>query len=147
MSSSTASASSAGPVHICRAADVGQGSTGQTNGMTRKSAIVGKSNNVCGTLMLSEPHSGSDIHHHGHSDTIVYSVRGHGSIIYGPNEAEQRHDLKPGDWALIPAWAEHKEVNDGDEEVEWVIVRAGAGEPIVVNLPGGWGSSKSQESS
>lgn len=110
MSHTTSSKSNdaASTVHICRAADVGQGSTGQTKGMTRKSAIVGKSSNICGTLMLSEPHSGSDIHHHGKLDTIVYSVRGYGSIIYGPNEAEQRHDLKPGDWALIPAWAEHK---------------------------------------
>jgi hypothetical protein len=28
-----------------------------------------------------------------------------------------RQELSPGDFALIPAWTEHQEVNDGDEEV------------------------------
>lgn len=56
------------------------------------------------------------------------------SVIY------QRVDLKPGDWAMIPAWAEHQEVNDGDEDVVWVIVRSG-NIPDVQNLPEGWGSS------
>lgn len=93
--------------------------------------------------MIAHPHTGSDIHHHGHLDTVVYALRGFGSILYGP-EASQRHDLKPGDYALIPAWVEHQEVNEGDEEVEWIIVRSGR-EPVVVNLPGGWGSSREQE--
>lgn len=51
----------------------------------------------------------------------------------------QRVDLKPGDWALIPAYAEHQEINDGDEEVVWVIVRSGP-VPIVENLKA-WGES------
>lgn len=44
--------------------------------------------------------------------------------------------LEPGDWVLIPAHREHKEVNDGDDEVVWVIVRAPGGVPEVVNLTG-----------
>lgn len=52
---------------------------------------------------------------------------------------KKRQDLKPGDWALIPAYAEHQEVNDGDEEVLWAIIRSGK-EPVVVNLEG-WGKS------
>lgn len=44
--------------------------------------------------------------------------------------------LSAGDWALIPANREHKEVNEGDEEVVWVIVRAPGGIPEVVNLTG-----------
>lgn len=52
---------------------------------------------------------------------------------------KKRQDLKPGDWALIPAYAEHQEVNDGDEEVLWAIIRSGK-EPVVVNLDG-WGKS------
>ena len=47
--------------------------------------------------------------------------------------------LAPGDFALIPAYAEHQEVNEGDVEVVWCIVRSG-GEPKVVNLEG-WGTS------
>jgi hypothetical protein len=36
-------------------------------------------------------------------------------------------------------YAEHQEVNEGDEEVEWIITRSG-GKPVVVNLEG-WGKS------
>jgi uncharacterized RmlC-like cupin family protein len=53
---------------------------------------------------------------------------------------EKREDLAPGDYALIPAYAEHQEVNDGDEDVVWCIVRSGR-EPKVVNVEKGWGSS------
>jgi uncharacterized RmlC-like cupin family protein len=53
----------------------------------------------------------------------------------------KRHDLSPGDWAIIPAWAEHQEANDGDEEVVWVIVRGPGGTPVVENLTQ-WGESK-----
>lgn len=74
-------------------------------------------------VMLAKPHTSSDIHHHATQDTIIYAIRGHGSIIFA--DGKERVDLKPGDWALIPAMAEHKECNDGDEEVEWVIVRGG----------------------
>jgi uncharacterized RmlC-like cupin family protein len=51
-----------------------------------------------------------------------------------------RQELGPGDFALIPAFAEHQEVNDSDEDVVWSIVRSGRS-PDVVNLPEGWNSS------
>ena len=53
---------------------------------------------------------------------------------------KKRQDLSPGDWAIIPAFTEHQEANDGDEEVVWVIVRGPGGTPVVENL-GGWGDS------
>lgn len=56
----------------------------------------------------------------------------------------KRQDLSPGDWAIIPAFAEHQEANDGDEEVVWVIVRGPGGSPIVENL-NNWGESKRPE--
>ena len=87
--------------------------------------------------MTAKPHSGSGIHHHGEQDTIVYAVRGYGTIV--SEGGNKRQDLKPGDFALIPAFAEHQEVNDGDEEVEWIITRSGT-KPIVQNLEG-WGKS------
>lgn len=52
----------------------------------------------------------------------------------------KRQDLAPGDFALIPAFAEHQEVNDGDEEVTWIITRSGR-TPVVENLDS-WGASK-----
>ena len=54
-------------------------------------------------------------------------------------EGKKRQDLEPGDFALIPAWAEHQEVNDGDEDVKWIITRSGRN-PVVENLEG-WNTS------
>jgi uncharacterized RmlC-like cupin family protein len=96
--------------------------------------------------MRAEPRSASAIHHHGIQDTIVYAVSGHGSLVSSSGKTQDgpfgdlRQDLNPGDWALIPAYREHQEVNDSDEEVVWVIVRAPEGVPIVENLKG-WGES------
>ena len=52
----------------------------------------------------------------------------------------KKQDLSPGDWALIPAYAEHQEVNETDTEAVWVIVRAPGGVPVVENLES-WGQS------
>ena len=69
------------------------------------------------------------------ADTIVYAVRGHGTVV--SEGGKKRQSLEPGDFALIPAYAEHQEVNEGDEEVLWIITRSGKN-PIVENLEG-WG--------
>ena len=87
--------------------------------------------------MLAKPHSSSAVHHHGDQDTIVYAASGHGTIV--SQGGKKRQDLAPGDFALIPAWAEHQEVNNGDEEVRWIITRSGRS-PVVENLDG-WGTS------
>ena len=68
------------------------------------------------------------------ADTIVYSVSGHGAIISGLG-GSIRQELKPGDFALIPAFAEHQEVNDSDADIVWVISRGGRN-PTVHNLEG-----------
>lgn len=71
------------------------------------------------------------------TNSIVYAVSGRGAIASLDEQGnEEKRVLDPGDWALIPANREHKEVNDGDEEVVWVIVRAPGGVPEVVNLTG-----------
>lgn len=67
-------------------------------------------------------------------DTIVYAAKGNGAIVYGVN-GSKRHELVPGDFALIPAYAEHQEVNDSDEDIVWIITRGGRN-PIVENLEG-----------
>jgi mannose-6-phosphate isomerase-like protein (cupin superfamily) len=76
--------------------------------------------------MIAKPHSSSAIHHHGEegrqlcsmlvvreanhliSDTIVYAVKGYGTIV--SEGGKKRQDLEPGDFALIPAFCEHQEV-------------------------------------
>lgn len=50
---------------------------------------------------------------------------------------KKKHVLEKGDFALIPAHAVHQEINDGDEEVEWIITRSGR-VPVIENLEG-WG--------
>ena len=124
------------PVRYCAASDVKTGH-GQTEGMTRQTALVEVAPNICGTLMRAHPHSASAVHHHGEQNTIVYAVSGQGAVV--SEDGKKKQVLKAGDWALIPAFAEHQEVNDGDEEVVWVIVRSGK-VPDVQNLQG-WGES------
>ncbi|KAI1135558.1 RmlC-like cupin [Hypoxylon sp. FL0543] len=124
------------PVYVTRSSEIKQ-SGGQTEGMIRSNAIVDKSDGICATHMLAKPHSSSAVHHHGAQDTIVHAVKGHGSIV--SEGGTKRVDLEPGDFALIPAFMEHQEVNDGDEEVVWTIVRSGR-IPEVVNLSGWHGS-------
>ena len=87
--------------------------------------------------MIAKPHSVSGIHHHGEQDTIVYALRGRGTIV--SEDGKKRQVLSAGDFALIPAFAEHQEVNDGDEEVTWIITRSGR-TPVVENLER-WGAS------
>ena len=86
--------------------------------------------------MVAKPHSSSAVHHHGDQDTIVYALSGHGAVV--SEGGKKRQVLAPGDFALIPAGAEHQEVNDGDDDVTWIITRSGK-EPEVTNLDG-WGT-------
>ena len=85
--------------------------------------------------MITKPHSTSAIHHHGPQDTVVYCVRGRGVVI--SEDGTKKQILEKGDFALIPAHAEHQEVNDGNEGVESIITRSGR-VPIVENLED-WG--------
>ena len=92
--------------------------------------------------MRAQAHGASAVHHHGEQDTVVYCVSGSGGAIVWENEGKkERVEVRQGDWALIPAFREHQEVNDGDDEAVWVIVRAPGGTPVVENLEG-WGGSK-----
>ncbi|KAI9051821.1 hypothetical protein LZ554_004083 [Drepanopeziza brunnea f. sp. 'monogermtubi'] len=133
------------PVYVRKAADVDagkQGTGGQTDGMQRKDAIVNKCSSLCASVMTAAPHTSSAVHHHGEQDTIVYVAGGHGAIL--SDDGTTRQELGPGDFALIPAWTEHQEVNDGDVELTWIITRSG-GEPAVVNLDGWAGQMKRRE--
>ena len=126
----------AAPVEVTKASEV-YINIGQTEGMIRHGAIIDKSDKICASVMIAEPHSSSAIHHHGEQDTVVYCVRGRGAVV--SEGGKKRQVLEKGDFALIPAHAEHQEVNEGDEEVEWIITRSGR-VPVVENLDG-WGKS------
>ncbi|MCJ1276341.1 hypothetical protein MMC21_004146 [Puttea exsequens] len=125
------------PVEVTKASELDD-NAGQSQGMTRKGAIIGKSPSISASVMLAPAHSASAIHHHGDQDTIVYCVRGRGAVV--SESGKKIQVLEKGDFALIPAHAEHQEVNEGDEEVEWVITRSGR-VPFVENLSD-WGGNK-----
>ncbi|KAF2876959.1 hypothetical protein BDV95DRAFT_481374 [Massariosphaeria phaeospora] len=121
-----------GEVEVKKAAEINAPSGGQTEGMIRMNAITDMSDQICGTVMIAKPHTASAVHHHSEEDTIVYAAKGHGAIVSGPN-GSKRQELAPGDFALLPAYTEHQEVNDTDEEITWIITRGGSN-PIVHNL-------------
>ena len=71
------------------------------------------------------------------TDTIVYAASGRGTIV--SEAGQKRQELAPGDFALIPAYAEHQEVNESDADVVWIFTRSGRN-PIDENLED-WGKS------
>ncbi|KAK3674869.1 hypothetical protein LTR78_005213 [Recurvomyces mirabilis] len=125
------------PVTVTKSENL-QTSGGQTGGIIRQNALVNLTNNICASRMIAKPHSASAIHHHGDQDTVVFAFSGHGTIV--SDGGKKRENLAPGDFALIPAFAEHQEVNDGDEDVVWCIVRGPGPQPKVVNIDD-WGKS------
>lgn len=128
-----------GEVHVCKSDQLDARTGGETGGMVRMGAIVGVSGRISASVMISKPHTISDIHHHGEQDTIIYSQSGHGTLVSG-TDGSKRQTLSPGDFAFVPAWVEHQEVNESDEDVVWIITRSG-GTPVVVNLEG-WGEGE-----
>ena len=97
---------------IYTASDQLQTSGGQTDGMIRQNAIVDACDDICASRMIAKPHSASAVHHHGEENTIVFAYSGHGTIVY--EGGKKRQDLKPGDFACIPAYAEHQVCRAGD---------------------------------
>ena len=124
------------PVLVTRSADLTT-SGGQTEGMIRSNALTNVSDGICASRMIAKPHTSSAVHHHEDQDTVVFSFSGRGTIV--SEGGKKKVQLEPGDYALIPAYAEHQEVNESDEDVVWCIVRSGR-EPKVCNLEG-WGKS------
>ncbi|KAF2109274.1 RmlC-like cupin domain-containing protein [Lophiotrema nucula] len=124
-------------VHVQKGSELTSPTGAQTDGMIRMNAIADMSDQLCGSVMIAKPHTASAVHHHGDEDTIVYAAKGHGTLVSANGSKKQM--LEPGDFALIPAFAEHQEVNESDKEVIWIITRGGRN-PKVHNLDG-WGKS------
>ncbi|EME89662.1 uncharacterized protein MYCFIDRAFT_193524 [Pseudocercospora fijiensis CIRAD86] len=102
-------------------ADSLQTSGAQTDGILRQNALVHQCPNLCATRMLAKPHTQSAIHHHGEENTIVFAHAGHGVIVFDGGKRTQ--ELEPGDFALIPAFVEHQEVNESDESTLVYLVK------------------------
>lgn len=54
-----------GLVKVIKADEIGKQDAGYTEGMSRKSALVGCCDNLSSSVMDAEPNSSSAIHHHG----------------------------------------------------------------------------------
>ncbi|KAI1821611.1 RmlC-like cupin domain-containing protein [Xylaria intraflava] len=104
----------------------------------RQGVIVGKSEKMCATMLRVKPHCTSAVHHNGEQETIIYAASGTGVLVTntgGGEEHLRRYELSAGDFAIVPPWTEHQEVNETDEEIVWVLVRTGP-EPTTVYLTG-----------
>ncbi|KAI1413114.1 RmlC-like cupin [Hypoxylon sp. FL1857] len=103
-------------VQVTKASDLEAQREGKDAPMIRQGAVIGKSDRMCATVTSS-----------------------------GADEEPKRHELSPGDFAFIPPWTEHQEINDTDEKVVWILIRSGP-EPVVVYLTG-WGGDEAKADS
>ncbi|KAI0473490.1 cupin domain-containing protein [Xylariaceae sp. FL0804] len=131
-------------VHVTRAADLQAQRDGKDAPMIRQGAVIGKSDKMCATVLVAKAHCSSAVHHHGELETIIYAASGRGVLMTDPGNEEEikRHELSPGDFAFIPPWTEHQEINESDEDVVWILIRSGP-EPVVVYLTG-WGGDEAK---
>jgi uncharacterized RmlC-like cupin family protein len=111
--------------------------TAQTPGSLRVAAVrpgAGMESPMWGGLFLVEPGARTGIHHHGEQYTIVYVLSGSSYVRWGVR-GEFDATLHAGDFAFVPAWLPHQEINpSSDIPFQWVVVRS-TSEPVVVNLP------------
>jgi uncharacterized RmlC-like cupin family protein len=111
--------------------------TPQSTGILRLAAInsaLSSSSQICGGIMIAQPHTASSVHHHGEQETIIYVLGGSGQVRWG-RYGECSETVSPGDFVFIPAHLPHQELNPTAETVTWVVIRSGP-QPLVVNLPG-----------
>ena len=117
------------------------GDTAQTRGMRRVEAISGR---TVGSrdLWMGETHvpvaTNSGDHHHGHSETAIYVVRGNPVFVFRDeeNEGEEvRLATSPGDYVFVPPWVPHREENPSADEEAVVVIARTTLEAIGVNLP------------
>ncbi|KAI1643291.1 RmlC-like cupin [Daldinia loculata] len=144
-------------VQITKASDLEAQRGGKDAPMIRQGAVIGKSDRMCATVLIAKPRCSSAVHHHGEQETIIYAASGKGMGLQekltndrlvtssGADEEPKRHELSPGDFAFIPPWTEHQEINETDENVVWILIRSGP-EPVVVYLTG-WGGGEAKADS
>jgi uncharacterized RmlC-like cupin family protein len=111
--------------------------TAQTPGSLRVAAVsaaAGIESPMWAGLFLVEPGARTGIHHHGEQHTIVYVLSGTSYVRWG-DRGEFDTTLHAGNFAFVPAWLPHQEINpSNDTSFQWVVVRS-TPEPVVVNLP------------
>lgn len=69
-------------------------------------------------------------HHHGEYETAIYVMAGALHMEFGPGGADTL-DGRPGDFLYVAPGAIHRESNPSDQESHLLVVRSGAGAPVV----------------
>lgn len=111
--------------------------TAQTPGMRREAGISKALTGARGLWMgtgMNEPGGYSGVHHHGHTESGIYVLRGRIRFRWG-NQLEHVVDTEPGDFIYVPPFEIHSEENlDPDGPAEFILSR-NSQEPVVVNVP------------
>ncbi len=125
-----------GMVHVIRPNERDSG-TAQTSGMKREAGISQKLTGSEGLWMgtgMNEPGGYSGVHHHGHTESGIYILKGRIRFRWGDN-LENVVDTEPGDFVFVPPYEVHSEENlDPDQPAEFLLAR-NSQEAIVVNVP------------
>ncbi|RYP62813.1 hypothetical protein DL770_009532 [Monosporascus sp. CRB-9-2] len=132
-------------VEVTKASDLEAQRAGKDSAMIRQGAVVGKSEKMCATVLIAKARCSSAVHHHGEQETIIYAASGKGVLVTNPDDDTEnlkRHELSAGDFAFVPPWTEHQEINETDEDVVWILIRSGP-QPVVVYLTD-WGGSEAK---
>lgn len=99
-----------------------------TPGMVRERAI--ETEGLWSGLVRTAPGATSGWHHHGEHETSIYVAQGTLHMESGP-AGSKVIDAVTGDFVYVPKGAIHRETNNGAEESQLVVVRAGRGIPTV----------------
>jgi uncharacterized RmlC-like cupin family protein len=113
------------------------GRTAQTKGMKRLEAIchdtVGSERLWMGQTHVS-PDTKSANHHHGHSETGIFVIKGSPVFVFLEGDVETRLETQPGDYVFVPPWVPHREENPDPNEEAVVVIARSTQEAIVVNV-------------
>lgn len=106
-----------------------------TPGMVREQAVA--TDRTWAGLVKTGAGMVSGWHHHGDYETTVYVLSGAVRMEFGPGGGEAL-EAGPGDFVYVAPHTIHRESNPTDQESQVIVVRVGAGAPVVnVEAPEG----------
>jgi uncharacterized RmlC-like cupin family protein len=99
-----------------------------TPGMQREEAVA--TGMTWAGLIRTDPDMVSGWHHHGDYESVIYVLTGLLRMESGPGGGTVV-EAEPGDFLLVPREAIHRESNPSPEPGTAIVVRFGAGDPVV----------------
>jgi uncharacterized RmlC-like cupin family protein len=105
----------------------------KSGGISRRTAIDEPT--LWAGISIVPAGSSTGWHHHGSNTTVFYMLSGSLIVEHGNEELAI---ASAGDFVVVPAGVEHREIVPGDAAVEAVVMRFGEGEgPLVVDVDRG----------